>query len=193
MVPEQIAKLDPTKKAKDFSSFFFTFKGRITRYDFIYGMLLALCLAVVPCSLMRLGELMLDKKCTFFLTILQMFELLIILPFVVRRLQDLNSSGLWSGSFWILSILLFLPSGMGWLNQAVLCLAAVCAVQVLLLALWKGKKGVNRFGEEPLQNIPAIKIIIRDLFRIRGRINRFQYLFSPFVFFIFFLNGVTPI
>ncbi len=85
-------------------------------------------------------------------------------------------------------MLLFFVSRIGWMDNVIGFFAVLCTVQVFLLALWKGKKGVNRFGEEPLQKIPKIKIAVQSLFSARGRMGRFQFLITPFIFFAFFLT-----
>ncbi|MGR8935371.1 MAG: DUF805 domain-containing protein [Gammaproteobacteria bacterium] len=136
---------------------FYSFKGRLSRLDFLLG-ILAVSLVVLSLhySLMplvrRSGEL---NTLLIFLVSLQFLSSLSATPFYVKRLHDLNSSGAWAFAFWVIFPFSFEVSGLvqrqtglliNPLNEVAVWGEVLTFLGFLVLLFKKGNPEKNKWG-----------------------------------------------
>ncbi|MCG8624319.1 MAG: DUF805 domain-containing protein [Proteobacteria bacterium] len=132
---------------------FFDFFGRANRREFWLFAIFYLCASfLLLWSALLLGLLFpFPATATVLLIAFYLFawgSLIPLLAVAIRRLHDIGRSG-----WWILlglsSVCLLIPPSLlgGW--RGVLWLPVVAMLALLVMLMWRGEAGINRFGTPP--------------------------------------------
>lgn len=149
-------------------SMFFTFQGRINRLSFFLRIIALIVIAFFSALAVGffVGLLTIGGAVGFILAMIVVIGFVIAiwiasLSLYVRRLHDMNLSGIWVLGYIVISLII------GGLEVAVTVDPALAAqapavimirlvfnilviISLLLLLFWPGTKGPNKYGEDPL-------------------------------------------
>lgn len=146
--------------------FYFSFKGRASRYDFNIRYALVLLIGSLAAALVDYAVWGIDALTgAYLVTFSNMWQLIVIVPtfaVITRRLHDMNMAGwvqipvyilpmvgffvITGGSFDVMSLL---TSSNGQL--AVLQLVFVYVVFFIMISVNRGTVGANKYGSDPLE------------------------------------------
>ena len=162
-------------EARDYSSkdsMFFSFQGRINRLSFflrlialiVVSVLAALGIGLFTGFLAMLGPL----GAIFGVIIVVLFVLLVwiaSLSLYVRRLHDMNLSGMLVFGYVVLSLLigaLEFAALSPEIEKIRLVFNILVIISFMFLLFWPGSKGPNKFGGDPLHNTVYLDEIFGD-------------------------------
>lgn len=159
---------------KDALRFYYTFDGRATRYDFNVRFALVMLAGSIVAGLIDWaiqGEALITQNApTFFSTFWNLLFIIPTLAVTCRRLHDLDYSGWWQALVYLLPIIfigmMVMTFGFVILGNPLMAgTSAIVAFLAILmfylgffviLSCFRGTKGPNRFGADPLEVVTHV-------------------------------------
>ena len=137
---------------------FYTIRGRLSRVDFILGLIVSGTVPVILHFLFATVVLALGNEVFYFSykSFLHVLALTLATPFYVKRFHDLNTPGYWVSIYWIclpftIEVALLLETlfsiHINPFNEAVMLIGIIGILISLLLIFKKGNPNENEWGK----------------------------------------------